>query len=178
MAKAKIELNTGTIITIDGSADEINTVIKAVDHKQPHTDKKEPPAKTKNKKTATKKLVKDESESKNIIKDITALIHDSAEFQSIENNILDKKDRIAKILLCFKFANDLEATLTSSQVELITDQLGIKIASANIAKVIRLNAKKYLSGDKVRKQGNRINYRINRAGLKRYNEILSKTNTN
>ena len=85
---------------------------------------------------------------------LIASINEAENYEDIAKNILDKADRTARILLCYYFASKhpMDPPLTSTHVERITEHLGVRIASPNVAKVIRGGAGRYLTADRVRKK--------------------------
>jgi hypothetical protein len=104
---------------------------------------------------------------------LIARINEAENYEDIAKNILDKTDRTARILLCYYFArkHPMDPALTSTHVERITEHLGMKIASPNVAKVIREGAGKYLTADRVRKKGIAVHYKINRRGIAIFEKI-------
>src|SRR5712664_262384 len=113
--------------------------------------------------------------SDRVLANIISSINDAANYDNIAKHVLDKTDRNARILLCYYFAHKhaTDPALTSTHVERLTGQLGIKIASPNVAKVIRQGTSKYLTADRVRKQGLAVHYQINRRGIAAFENIVS-----
>lgn len=177
----KVKLRIGTSIIevestdksyVDGKLNEYLEKFSDTDNLESKTGKQRKKASKNKTKTKTGKV---NNESKEVsISDLVAMIHDDETYESIEKNILNKRDRLGKILLCYYFANNHQdgPEITTGQVELLTDQLRIKIASSNVAKVIRQGASKYLTADQVRKRGATVKYKINRQGIKKYEAIL------
>lgn len=85
-------------------------------------------------------------------------------FAQIKKNILRQPSQLPRVLLCHYFADQLGPGLglTANQVEAITEQLGVRIAAPNVAKVIRQQAKKLFSSER---QDGVTRHRINRAGV-------------
>jgi hypothetical protein len=110
-----------------------------------------------------------------VLADIIAGINDAENYEDIGKYVLDRSDRKAKILLCFYFAHQhpTDPALTTTHVEQITAQLGIKIAQPNVAKVIRQTAGQYLTADRVRRRGFAVHYRINRRGIAAFEQVVA-----
>jgi hypothetical protein len=115
------------------------------------------------------------SVSEAVLASIIGSINDAENYDDIERHVLDRPDRIGRILMCYYFAykHPVDPPLTTTHVERITSQLGIKIASANVAKVIRGGAGKYLTADRVRQKGIGVHYKINRRGTSFFEQITS-----
>ncbi len=104
---------------------------------------------------------------------IVARIHESDEFDNLEKHILNKASQLPRVLLAFKFAHDSgHHTLTTGDVEAITDQLGIKISQANVSHCISDN-KKYFTAGTVRKKGAKVPYKINRQGALALTKVIA-----
>jgi hypothetical protein len=112
--------------------------------------------------------------TESVLAEIIASINDAENYEDLGKYVLDKADRTARILMCYYFAHKHggDAALTSTHIERITAQLGVKIAAANVAKVIRESASQYLAGDRVRKQGFAVHYKINRRGIAVFEKMI------
>lgn len=95
---------------------------------------------------------------------VLSAIRTSNNSRDVQANVLDKRDRVGRILACYYFAERTgQVGLTTRDVEALTDRLGNKIAQPNVGKVIRLNAKKFLSEEATAAGGGSI-YKINQRG--------------
>ena len=104
---------------------------------------------------------------------IVSAINDDDSHTMIEENILNKSGQLPRIIMCLHFADDLLAqTLTTGDIQTITDQLGIKISNTNAANTIKANLK-YFSADSVRKKGSVVRYKLNRKGKDAYQKLLN-----
>ena len=110
-----------------------------------------------------------------LLAQIIASINDADDYEAIGKRVLDRSDRTARILMCYYFAHrhSSDPALTTGEIERVTSQLGVKIAKANVAKVIRQVAGKYLTADRVRRQGLPVRYQINRRGIAAFEEIIA-----
>lgn len=180
MVNAKFELPDGTVITVDGSVSEVESLLLKVTTAQYPTDtgakkpKKSSKPKTK-KTTATSEGVESETVDH---KAIANKIHDCEETEIISSKILDSKNVLNRVLLPLYFVHkyfDPNWVLSSGDVEIITDDLGVKVAITSASTMLSGGAKKYVSGDAVRKQGGKgVRYKLNRPGIQYMTNLLSE----
>lgn len=109
-----------------------------------------------------------------LILGIVNKIRECDESEKIQTNVLDKTNMEGKILLCFFISQKYfkNAWLTTGDIEKITSVLGIKIAIGNVSNKIKGGLRQYLESGAVRKQGQPTPYRLNRKGVKRFEEII------
>lgn len=174
MAKSTIKLPDGTIITVDGSPEEIKKIIslyytqkgEAVPSKVPKLPKKHL------KKKEGVKLTE-----KEMVVEIVNHIKDCDEANLIEEKILDRPGQVDRVLLPLyiadKYTED-KVSLTSGSIYKVLKELGINIAQPNISRVINTTASKYVMGDKPTKKGRVVRFKINRRGIKYISEVLEK----
>jgi hypothetical protein len=116
----------------------------------------------------------DKSETPSLdVAGIVTHIKDSDDYQTIETNIFDRRDQLARIMMCMHFAKEFceDAFITTGQIEAITNQFGVKVGQANAANKIRDN-QKYFTGKTVRKKGQVVPYKLNRQGEQKFQEFL------
>ena len=63
--------------------------------------------------------------------------------------------------------------LTTGEMEAVTDQLGVRIDSSNAAKVLKKNST-YVTTDTMRKPGTIVGYKLNRSGVKHFENLLAE----
>jgi hypothetical protein len=99
---------------------------------------------------------------------------DCDESEFIQTKVLDGRSVDAKVLMCFYISNKYfgNAWLTSGDVQRITAELGVKIAVGNASNAMK-KLRTYLETGKVRKKGSPTPCRLNRIGVKRFEEILN-----
>jgi hypothetical protein len=110
-----------------------------------------------------------------VLTQIIASVNDADNYDDIAKYVLDRADRTARILMCYYFAHQhtTDPAMTTTDVERITSQLGVKIAQPNVAKVIREGAGRYLTADRVRRRGQAVRYKINRRGIAAFEEAVA-----
>lgn len=101
-------------------------------------------------------------------------LKDHKDYQKIEENIINKRAVLPRILMCLYYALEFlgEPTLRTGHIEKITDQLTIKIKRSNVGTAIKKNSK-YFSHDTARKKGAIINYKLNRQGIQAFDKLLA-----
>jgi hypothetical protein len=99
---------------------------------------------------------------------------DCDESADIQAKVLDGRSVDAKVLMCFYISHKYfgNAWLTSGDVQRITTELGVKIAVGNASNTMK-KLRTYLETGKVRKKGSPTPCRLNRSGIKRFEEILN-----
>lgn len=115
-----------------------------------------------------------EDSGTNTVLQIVNKVGDCAEADLIQKRILDQRGAEGRILLSFYISNKYfsNAWLTSGDVSKITSNLGVKIDKKNVTNYL-VSYRKYLESNAVRKTGQPTPYRMNRNGVKRFEEIIN-----
>ena len=170
MATSKILLPNGTVITVDGSPAEIKeilsfyegTSIKSGTHS--HT----PTKHSKSGKSTTHVVAMPEGEKTDAVLEIVNSIKESDDAEAIETNILDRSSQVDRILLplliSYKYHGNNFA-LTTGEIAKILMELGVPINIGNVSTAISSSASKYVVGDKARKKGQPVRYKLTRRGV-------------
>ena len=99
-------------------------------------------------------------------------VHEARDVGKIEESILKKSSRLAKILLAFHFAHECGyEEITSGDVEKITDALGVKISQSSASQCIA-EKRKLFSFGKTRRKGTINRYKLNLQGEQAYKKFL------
>lgn len=169
MAKSKIVLPNGTIITVEGNPDEIKTILSHYDNS---VGKNPPSALTakasKSKKSSARVVDGSENEKTDAVMKIVNSIKESDDAESIETNILDRSSQIDRILLPLYISNkhhNNRFVLTTGEIAKVLMELGVPINIANVSTAISSSASKYVIGDKTRKKGQSVRYKLTRRGI-------------
>ena len=171
MPIAKVELPNGTVITIEGSPEEVHDLLQYYQEKSP-PDQPDPKSegKAKSKKPSSPKSL-DHNQVVNLVKTID-------EAENIEKNILDRTSQVDRTLLPLYVVHQHlgnEFSLTSGDINKITTDLGIPIATANASGTLSGTASRYVIGDQVRKQGRTIRYKLSRRGVTYMKSVIGGT---
>jgi len=174
MATSKIVLPNGTIITVEGSPEEIKAILShyEVENKTSSGNlKKSPSKKTK---TQVKKSPADENATDAVMQIVNS-IKEVDEAENIETNILDRSSQIDRILLPLYISekhHGNEFKLTTGEMAKILMELGVPIGIANISNAIKSGASKYVVGDKARKKGQPVRYKLTRRGSQYISAVI------
>jgi hypothetical protein len=176
MPKANMTLPDGTVVTIDGSIEEIQKILLL------HRPEEKQHLRTKQKHIHTKSVQVEKDEIVNdvaTLSDIVNTIKNCDEADKIESNVLDRTSQVDRTLLPFyishKYFHD-KIRLTTGEVAKILSDLNINIRQPNVAKTISTTAAKYVIGDKMKKKGQAVRYKLSRRGIQ-YFEALLKAKT-
>lgn len=132
-----ISLPAGTKLTIQGDSSELRKLFQS---STDHADRKAPPV---DRKPASQAVGKERGR----IEEVVDAIESRADWKVVETRLITKQ--LGRILICLQAAADLDDPwLTSRELEQITDELGARIAAANVAKTIRTQAKGLVTQDR------------------------------
>jgi hypothetical protein len=182
MPKASIKLPDGTTVVIDGSSEEVAKILALYGGA---TDSANAPPATPQKRAKVKPAAKKEKDSPKKSKtatdsvDLAAIIEtikncDQAE--KIETQVLDKPGQVNRILLPLFIVHehmDNAYSMTSGDISQITTDLGIPVQQPNASRTLSGTASKYVIGDKVRKKGQAVRYKLSRRGVQYFKKVLS-----
>jgi len=183
MPKASIELPDGTSVVIEGSPEEVAKILalyggesSASGAGAPSQEKK---AKQKHisRKEKGRTVEKKDTGDKVDLAEIINLIKNCDEAEAIEIMILDKVAQVNRILLPLYIVHeylDNARMLTSGEVSQITTDLGIPVHVANVSGTLSGTASKYVIGDKIRKKGRAVGYKISRRGVQHLKGVLGE----
>jgi hypothetical protein len=170
MAKALLSLANGTVVTIEGTAVEVHELLTFYDSAPGSSSQGQSrnagAASVRSKRTSP---LEDEQEPVELV-DLMAIVNhikSGDEAECIEKNILDKIDQLPRVLLPLYVVYERMGNttgLTSGEISKVTTELGIRIMVANASTILSGSASKYVIGDKVRKQGHPVRYKLSRRG--------------
>ncbi|MDD5102793.1 MAG: hypothetical protein PHX93_00150 [Candidatus Peribacteraceae bacterium] len=163
MAKSHIKLPDGTDIIIEGNPDEIAKILELYSVKS-EASPRSAGGSTKPHKPSTDK---GEMNGDHVLELINT-IKECDESEKIEQTILDRLSLVNRILLPLYISHQHfrnEIALQTGEISKILTELGTPVSVSNVAHCIAGSAKSYVAGDKVRKRGQAVKYRITRKGL-------------
>jgi len=177
MPKASLTLENGTVVTIEGSASEVQELLAFYDSSVPkvvegksHQSQKAPavPRQSPNSKG-------EDGEDIDLMT-IVNYVRSCDEAEGIETKILDQTDQLARVLLpmyiVYEHMNNAYG-LTSGQINKVTVQLGVPVKPPNVSKTLAGSAAKYVIGDSVRKSGQAVKYKLSRRGHAYLKEVIT-----
>jgi hypothetical protein len=176
MATSKILLPNGTVITVEGSPEEIKTILSHYDNAPHKNASVVGVAKSSNSKKSKAHVVNvPEGEKTDAVMEIVNSIKDSDDAESIETNILDRSSQIDRILLPLYISSKYHGNrfvLTTGEIAKILMELGVPINIGNVSTAISTSASKYVVGDKARKKGQPTRYKLTRRGEQYMTSVL------
>ena len=113
------------------------------------------------------------------VNSLATLAKECDEFEIIEKKIFDVRSRLNKVLFPLYVSEKLskdKPALTSGEISAVLNVFRIKVSQPNCAVVLSGEASKYVSGDKVRRKGQPVRYRILRRGIQLIDSVLKEPN--
>lgn len=169
MAKTSLQLPNGTTVVIEGTPEEVRKLLEFYGGTAPTR-----ATKPKGKKPATQGA---DTQQPNL-SEIVNHIKNCDDAEAIETKILDRTSQVNRILLPLYIVHehlDNRFGLTSGEVSQITKELGIPVKTPNASRTLSRTASKYVIGDKVRKRGQAVRYKLSRRGEKYLSGVLRGT---
>jgi len=176
MAKANLKLPNGTNVNINGSAEEIQKILNLYSN---GNNLIKPGDKNKSAQSGEKITEYSPTSRKEVsgyLTKIVNLIKDCEEAENIEKNILDRASAINRVLLPLYIVNkhlDNKIGMQSGDISKITKQLGTPISQPNASTILSGSASRYVMGDKTRKHGQPVKYKLNRRGLQYIKNVIT-----
>lgn len=172
MVKADLKLKNGTVVTIEGTPDEVKRLLLSMSEGA----SAEPRHVTAEKKSTGRNPTSVPQRDTPSIDHaaIANLTRSCEEAELLEARVLDKTALENKVLLPLFIAHKHvgeHVTLTSGDVNKITKQLGIPVDQAAASRC--LGGSSLVMGDSVRKKGRPVGYKLNRRGVKHFESLLS-----
>lgn len=178
MAKSNIKLPDGTVITVEGNVEEIKKILSSYSFSNrqkfaPQTDNGSSALQGEKNLEDNKKGNKTKEQDPVVA--IVNAIKNFDQFENIEKNIMDRSGQVDRILLPLyisdkEFRN--EFSLTSGEISKILTELGTPITMANVGSSLAGSSSKYVIGDKRRKKGQAVKYRISHRGIKYISSVI------
>ncbi|MBN1652197.1 MAG: hypothetical protein JXA30_00310 [Deltaproteobacteria bacterium] len=180
MVKASLKLANGTQVTLEGEPTEVQKLLQLYNetsYSTPATRKQEDSTKKPKRKAGKGKHIDADETAKEIpVADIVNAIKGCDEAESIEANILDRVSQVDRVLLPLYVAHehiDERLTLTSGEVATVLSDLRVPLAQPNVSRTLSVMASKYVMGDKARKGGRTVRYKLNRRGISYINSVIA-----
>jgi len=184
MAKAELSLTNGTKVQIEGTVAEVQALLahyasSGTPNRDSHSVKDAQSTRTKrrtsiaNAKTASVDLK--ERDGKLDLAKIINLAKSCDEAEAIETQILDRASQVDRALLPLYVVHehlDNKFALSSGEVSKITTDLGVPVSQPNASRTLAGAAAKYVIGDKIRKKGQAVRYKLSRRGIQYMKAVI------
>ena len=178
MAKASLKLPNGTVVTLEGTPEEVKHLLDLYggERGEASTAKGRTRSRKPRDRAPRGGQPKGGSEGKPDLNEIVTLVKNCDEAEAIESQILDRAAQVDRTLLPIYIVHehlDNAFGLTSGEVNKITRDLGIPISQPAASRTLSGTASKYVIGDKVKVKGHPVRYKLSRRGLTYMKEVLA-----
>jgi hypothetical protein len=181
MTKASLKLSNGTHVEVEGTVEEVHKLLNL--YSQGKTipelpDSAKAGRKRSGKQTPGRIRSKQEDAPNKHGVDLTEIVHqikDGDQADEIADHILDKVSLVNRVLLPLYVVHEHIGNkwgLTSGDISKITTDLGVRVSQPNASNYLSGSAKRYVIGDKVRRKGEPVRYKLSRKGLLYVKSVL------
>jgi len=180
MAKALITLANGTAINIEGTTEEIKHLLDYYGGQyltmKPQEGVHPTPKSVSREKASTTKIPAPKDTGAAVpLAEIVNLVKNCDDADKIETQILDRTSQVNRTLLpMFIVSKHMHNAygLTTGEISKVTSDLGIPVQTANVSHALSGSAARYVMGDRVRKQGQPVRYKLSRRGVKYLHAVI------
>jgi hypothetical protein len=176
MAKATLKLASGAIVTLEGTPEEVKHLL-AVYSGQSKPGRPAAPKRRPAKRAAAPNAGADQEDAPDL-NEIVNLVKNCEEAEAIEGNVLDRASQVDRVLLPLYIVHEHMGNrfgLTSGEVSKITTELGVRVTQPNASRTLADTASRYVMGDKARRKGQPVRYRLSRRGLHYIKSVIGGT---
>jgi len=180
MAKASLKLSNGTVVTLEGTPEEVKELLELYGGERQPAPKGAPQQRKHPKpQPVERRAERDETKGDGNL-DLNAIVtltKDCDEAEVIEKQILDRPAQVNRTLLPLYIVHehlDNAFGLTSGEVTKVTTDLGIPISQPNASRTLSGTASKYVIGDKVKIKGQAVRYKLSRRGIQYMKQVLAE----
>lgn len=185
MAKAALTLPNGTVVQIEGTVEEVQALLVFYgsgaasigalkkETRTVATRSRRRPSNTVS--TSTSDAPRSDAEDAPNLAEIVNLTKTCDEAENIEVQILDRASQVDRTLLPLYVVHEYLGNrfgLSSGAVSKITTDLGVPVSQPNASRTLSGTAAKYVIGDKVRKQGQAVQYKLSRRGVQYMKAVI------
>ena len=178
MIKASLSLPNGTVVEIEGSASEVKELLQYYGTKPSTASSSSSRRRTKRRSEAL-----DESRGSSASSDptpnlaeIVNLVKTCDDAEKIEKTILDRSSQVDRTLLPLYIVHEHlnnSLGLSSGDINKITTDLGVPVSTPNASHTLSGTAAKYVIGDKVRRRGQSVRYKLSRRGIQYMQAVIN-----
>ncbi len=175
MLNTSFKLPNGTEVTAKGTVEEVSKLLDF--YSDSGAGEKPPQRKPTKTQSGSSGKVKTDKEVPDLAEIVNA-VKNCDEAEAIETQILDRTSIVNRAILPLYIVHQQMANrfgLTTGEVSKITTNLGVPIATSNVSRTLSGSAKSYVIGDKIRKKGQPVRYKISRRGLKYLKSVIEES---
>jgi hypothetical protein len=180
MAKASFTLPNGTVVQIEGTTEEVRELL------QHYAGGAAAAAPDSSKRSRVQKARKpprntsgDRAGEARDAPDLTSIVNMTKtcdEAEGIEHCILDSSSQVDRVLLPLYIVHehlDNEFSLSSGDITKVTTDLGVPVSQPAVSRTLAGPAARYVIGDRVRKKGQLVRYRVSRRGVQYLKTLIA-----
>jgi len=167
--KASLKLSTGALVNLEGTPDEVRALLEHFDSRQPSG----VAVPTKAAEGIREALASDGEMPD--LHAIVSLVKDCEEAVAIDEYVLSVRSVRERVLLPLYIANRYVSPpvgLTSGEISGVTSELGVPVSQPNTSTALSGSAAPYVIGDRRRRKGQPVRYRLSRRGVALMESVL------
>lgn len=178
MPKATVTLANGTVVTIDGTPAEIKELLNLYGGGKGGGQPPDaaPAVRRRPAKAPRPAQAGPEGQHGDVdLSELVNLVKNCDEAEAIETQVLDRQSQVDRTLLPLYVVHEHlgnQHALTSGDISKVTTDLGIPISQPNVSRTLSGIASRYVIGDKVRRKGQAVNYKLSRRGVQYLKAVL------
>lgn len=176
MAKATLKLPNGPVVTLEGTPQEVRQLLEMYSGQQPALQAGGQGAAKREARQSRMPSRPAADASGPDLSQIVNQVKNCQEAEGIEKNILDRASMVDRVLLPLYVVHEHygnQPGLTSGEIDKITTELGVRVSQPNASRTLSDTASRYVVGDKVRKKGQAVRYRLSRRGTQYLKSVIS-----
>jgi hypothetical protein len=179
MPKANFTLPNGTVVSIDGTEEEVQRLLSVYSGPIPPVPMQRHGSASTHASTSTspgRQAAPSNGNTGIDLIEIVNLIRTTEDSEKFETTILDHDNRLNRVLLPLFVVHEHKANafgLTSGEINKITTELGVPVRQPDASKCLSGPARPYVIGDKMRIKGHPVRYKLNRRGVQYMQQILA-----
>jgi hypothetical protein len=176
MAKANFQLPDGTTVAIEGTPEEIERILASYSYPATTLGAPTPKKASSNRSVAAPRKPTPGPENHVDYARIVNLVKTCKEAEAIEEQILNRDSQADRTLLplyiVHAYLHDAFG-LTSGDISKITTDLSIPISQPNASRTLAGTASRYVIGNKIKKKGQVVRYKLHRRGLDYVKSVIA-----
>lgn len=181
MPKATLTLPNGTIVQVDGTTVEIQHLLDYYGGKATSGSDAPPIPKLHKRKVRSEHRpdrLQHSSKGTGDTVDLAAIVNhvkNCDEAEGIEKHILDRSSQVDRTLLPLYVVHEHmgnASALSSGEISKVATDLGVPVSQPNASRTLSGTAAKYVIGDRVRKKGFPVRYKLSRRGLQYLQAVI------
>ena len=180
MAKATLTLPSGTVVNVEGTTEEVQALLTfygGATERVP-TGRAKASSRPRRGKNAAVKPQPESSSGAVDLSEIVNLVKNCDEAEAIERQVLDRTSQVNRTLLPLYIVHDHLKNafgLSSGDISKITTDLGVPVSRSNASTTLSGTASKYVIGDRVRRKGHPVKYKLSRRGSQYMRSVIGGT---